>query len=78
MVISKEDSVMINKMYSYIDTLKGHWFIRISKEKALEEGISEKIYRQFEESVCEVNMHIDAMKENNPNVAIGYNFPKIN
>ena len=78
MVISKADSVMINKMYFYIDTLKGHWFIRISKEKALEEGISEKIYRQFEESIYEVNRHIDMMKENNPNVVIGYNLPKIN
>lgn len=72
----KKDSVMQSIMYSNIDTVDGHWRIKISKNEAIERGVDAEIYAIFEKSIKEVNAHIDSMGKNS-NTYIGYNFPNL-
>lgn len=72
-----KDSIMQSIMYSNIDTINGHWRIKISKEEAIQNGVPEEIYAIFENSMKEVNSHIDRIKKANPKASIGYNFPNI-
>lgn len=74
---SREESAMIVAMYSYIDTIDGHWRINISQEKAAELGISDSIYFLFLENIKVVNNHIDSIKKRDSTSIIGYNFPHL-
>lgn len=71
-----KDSVMIVEMYSFIDTLNGHWRINISKDSAMRLGVSDSVFSLFEKKIEEVNVWIDSIKARDSSVVIGYNFPK--
>lgn len=73
-VAFSKDSAMQSIMYSNLDTINGHWIIKISKDEAIKKGIPEEIYVIFENSAKKINSHIDSIKKRNPNARIGYHF----